>query len=628
MATGNNFLQGGTYPTGSPIPSTLSIPQLPGLGEILDSIMGGSGSSPTIGPDGQPVAPKAIDPKIQAVMSLLGLGSQFGAAALQQGNTNDASNYLKDIGGTARDRSTAGFDRAGGTLDAQNSGLSGILSGDNPWSQIISQGFMGNVSSLNNLLPYLIQAGQNQPEFQGLANNLLYQDPNMTAQLRGITDLTSATGGMLNKASQLLNSGGVTDTQSPLNNFALQLMQGKTPNQLALSGAGTDILGTGGMTPALQNALDQASGVVSNQGQTALTNKLAQTGLDLAEGNPLLSGATAASIAQDQSGRQYANAARNAREQAGLRGQGPGSTVANGAGNQAMADASDTALAGIAKSSNDARMGQQGLGLQQQQSGLQTALGAGGLQQGLELGGLNAVGNLTGASTGRLGVGGALTNDASQLANNGGNFYNALLGLQQGNMAQGFQAGQQGVAQQSGLLQQAINDLMQGRTGAAGIGSDLAKQYGSNTDRILAGGQTGMQDLLAALGQLGQQGGNLLNSGNSALNTYGSTGNSFSQLMQQPNQYSVVLNNLGAGLSQPSSGSGAGKNVASGIGSAIGAGLGTLINGQIPKFGGGGGNIGFDNLSSFDPFGFEQYNAGYGGPGLDRYSGWGSQFGL
>jgi len=299
---------------------------------------------------------------------------------------NNASNYIKDVGGTARDRSTGSFDRASGAYDTQTGGLGSILSGSDPWSQIISQGFMGNVQSLNNLLPGLIQAGQNLPEFGGLANNLLYQDPNMVAQTRGITDLTANTGGMLAKAAGLLNSGGVTDTQSPLNDFARMLMQGASPNQIALQGAGTSILGTGGMTDALQGGLQQASNVVQNQGQTALTNKLAQTGLDLASGNPLLSGAQAASIAQDQSGRQYANAAKNAREQAGLRGQGPGSVTANGAGNQALADASDQALAGIAAASNNARAGQQGLGLQQQQSGLNTALGAGGLQQGLELG--------------------------------------------------------------------------------------------------------------------------------------------------------------------------------------------------------------------------------------------------
>ncbi len=630
MATSNNFLQGGTYPTGSPIPETLNNPQFPSLSDILAGIMGGGGGNatnpdgtPVVGPDGKPVS-KSMDPKVQALLGLLGLGGQFGAAAIQQGNTGAAANYIKDVGGTARDRSTANFDQSNNTWNTQNGGLQSILSNQNPWSQIISQGFMGNVGTLNNLLPGLIQSGQNLSEFGSLPNNLLYQDPNMVAQTRGITDLTSNTSGMLSKAAQLLNSGGVTDTQSPLNNFALQLMQGKTPNQLALSGAGTDILGTGGMTPALQNAMDQASGVVSSQGRTDLTDKLAAMGIDLAGRNPLLSGAEAASMAEDQAGRQYGNATRNAHEQAALRGQGAGSVVANGAGNQAMADASDTALAGISKAANDARLGQQGLGLQQQQQGLSTALGAGGLQQGLELGGLNSVGNLTGASTGRLGVGGALTNDASQLANSGGNFYNALLGLQQGNMAQGFQAGNQNVQSQAGLLQQAMQDIMQGRTGAASIGSDLAKQYGTNTDRILSGGQTGMQDILAALAQYGAQGSNQANNASTNLSTYGNTANSFSQLMQQPNSYATVLNNFAGSLAQPA-GSTAGSKVANGAGTAIGTAIGTLINGQINGnrnsgnlFGGGGidlspflpggTNTGYDPFSG--PFGTNYGAAG------------------
>lgn len=591
---------------------------LPSLDDILNSITrgqnpGAAGSVPGA------AGGAAMDPKIQALLGLLGIGGQFGAAAIQQGNTNSAANYLKQIGGAASGQNAGNLGNASNVYSQQQAGLGSILDGSNPYSQMLSQGYIPNQATLNNLLPSLVNPGKNAAEFAGLPTNQIYGDPNMTAQVRGITDLTSATGGMLNKASQLLNSGGITDTQSPLNNFAMQLMQGQSPNQLALSGAGTSLLGSSGMTPALQNALDQASGVVSNQGQTALTNKLAQTGLGLAGASPLLSGAQAASIAEDQAGRGYANAAKNAREQANLRGQGAGSVVANGAGNNALADTADQALNGIATAGNNARLGQQGLGLQQQQQGLNTALGASGLQQGLELGGLGAVGNLTGAQGGLLNTGGNLTNSASQLASQGGNFYNALLGLQQGNMAQGFQAGQSGVSQQSGLLQQALSDIMNGQNNSAATGNSLANLYQGNQGALLNGINSGASNQLGALGQLGSQGGNWLQAAMQALGTYGGTGNSFSQLMQQPNSYAVTLNNLGGSLQNSGSGtSKTGNALATGLGTT----LGTILNGQLngSKSGGGisnlfGGDGGGFDLSSFfnQPFGLPGQGGGLDG---------------
>lgn len=559
--------------------------------------------------------PGTLSPALQSLLSILGLGSQIGGAVIQQGNANSAANYLKQIGATASGQNSGNLGNATGVYGQQQGGLGSFLDNSNPYSQMLTQGYIPNQATLNNLLPFLVNPGKNLQDFAGLPTNQVYGDPNMTAQVRGITDLTSATGGMLNKASQLLNSGGVTGTQSPLNDFAMQLMQGKTPNQVALSGAGTNLLGTSGMTPALQNALDQASGVVNSQGQTGLTDKLAQTGLGLAGASPLLSGAQAASIAEDQAGRGYANAAKNAREQAMARGQGPGSVVANGVGNNALADSSEAALNGIATAGNNARLAQQGLGLTQQSQGLNTALGAGGLQQGLELGGLGAVGGLTGAQTGLLNTGGNLTNSAAQLSDQGGNFYNALLGLQQGNMAQGFNAGASGVSQQSGLLQQALQDIMNGQNNSAATGNSLANLYQGNQGALLNGINSGSNTQLGALGQLGTQGSNWLQSAMQALGTYGNTGNSFSQLMQQPNQYSVVLNNLGASLQNP--GSGIGTAAGAGLGAGLGTALGTIIK-NAGNSGGNSGDLfsggGFDLGSFFNqPLGFPGQGVGLDG---------------
>ncbi len=594
--------------TGSPIPGTLDPTQIPGL----PNIPGGSAG-------------------LQNLLSFLGIGGQVGAAALQQAQLNRAFDYLNQIGQTASGQNRSNLGNATGVFGQQGQGLSSILDGSNPWQQMLSQGLMGNIQTLNNLLPGLVQTGQNQAEFAGQPNNQIYGDPNMTAELRGITDLTGNTSGMLAKAAQLLNSGGITDSQSPLNSYAQQLMSGLNPNQQALQGAGTSILGAGGMTPALQQALQSAQGVVGSNGQTALNSTLAQRGLDLASGNPLLSGADAASIAQDQSGRNYANAAKTARSQAEARGNGPGAIVGNGIGNGTLADFSDQALSATAQAAQNARLGQQGLGLQQQAAGLNTALGAGQQQQGLELGGLGAITGLTGAQTGQLGVGGGLTNSAAQLGNQGAQFYNNLLGLQQGNMAQGFQAGQAGVQQQQGLLQAAITNLMNGQNNSAATGNSLANLYLGNQNQLGQGIGQGINSNLSALGQLGSQGQGWLNSAMSALGTYGNTGSSVSQLLQQPNQYSVLLNNFGAGA-QGSGGNGAVNSGLAGLGAGIGSTLGKIIlknyggNGSGFDLGGGGGfdlggfssGGGNDWLNS--PFFTDPSYAGYDGKSFNGYN--------
>ncbi len=572
---------------------------------------GGGGSSPISGLAG--LSPGAL----QNIMTLLGLGGQFGAAALQQGQLNKGFDYLNGIGQTALGQNQGNLGNATGIYGQQAGGLQGLLDGSNPWSQALSQGLMGNIQTLNNLLPGLVQPGQNQSEFSGLANNQIYQDPNSTAALRGITGLTGNTNGMLNAASQLINSGGQTSSQVPLGSYAQALMNGLNPNQMALQGTGTSILGSQGMTPALAAALAQASGVVSSQGQTGLTNQLAQLGLGMAGKNPLLSGADAASIAQDQSGRNFANLAQSARTQAENRGNGPGDIVGNGIGNGTQADFADQALSQGAQAAQAARLGQQGLGLQQQQQGLSTGLNAAGMQNQLELGGLGAVGGLTGASTNLLGTGGGLTNSAAQLGNQGASFYNQLLGLQQGNQQMGFQAGNQNVQSQAGLMQQAIQDLMTGQNNAASTGNSLANLYLGNQNQLASGIGQGLGTNLSALGQLGSQGGNWLQAALGALGTYGGTGSSVANLLKQPNAYSTVLNNLGGSLASGGLNAGGVKiglpniniNTGGGAGGSYFDGLGGALAGGLTSGGGwtGAGNGGFGTGQFFtDP----SYGAG------------------
>jgi hypothetical protein len=340
------------------------------------------------------------------------------------------------------------------------------------------------------------------------------------------------------------------------------------------------------------------------------------------------------SIANDQSGRNFQNLAQTARQQAVARGNGPGDIVGNGQGNGTLADFADQALQQQAQASQQALLGQQQLGLQQQAQGLNTALGAGQQQQGLELGGLGAIGNLTGQQTGQLGLGGNLLNSAAQLGNNGASFYNSLLGLQQGNMQQGFNAGAQNVGLQQGLMQQAIQDLMTGQNNSNNAGNALAQLYLQNQGQLASGIGQGLNTNLSALGQLGAQGNSWLTGANSALNTYGNTGNAVSQLLQQPNQWSVLLNNFGGGTQGGGGSNALGAGLA-GLGSGIGGALTKIIlnrydGSSVPiDFSGlsGGGSGGYGGVSGGggDPFGgfFNSpyfQNPSYGGYGGGGYN--------
>lgn len=487
------------------------------------------------------------------------LVSQFGpqaaqavAAYIQQQQQNDAKNYIGGVGTTATGALNAGKTQGDSAFGQQSDALSGILSGSNPWMQQLSQGLLPNIATLNNQLPSLVQ-GQNQNlgQFQGLPANQVYQDPNAAAALKGIGSLNDNTGGLLNWASQMINSGGITNTQVPLGQYSQSLMSGQNPQQQALATAGGKALDSGGMTPQLQAALQQAMGVVQGGGATPLTNQLAQRGLDLSGTNPLLSMGQVASFTQDQAGRNYKQAANTAREQAQLRGQGPGSVVASGVGNQALADNSDAALSGTSQAMTQALQGQQGLNLQQLSAGLNAGLSAADIQRSLELGGLGSVAGLTQAGTGLLGTGGSLTEGALAGSNAGAGQYAGLLGLQQSNLQQGLNTGFSGIGAQQGVNQTYLQDLLQGQTGQANLGSMLANLYLQNQGQYGQAIGQGIGANTTATGQLGQQGGQYLGFGQAGLGTLGSTAGDMAQLFRTPNATSTYLNNLGGGGTSP-----------------------------------------------------------------------------
>lgn len=490
---------------------------------------------------------------LQTLAPFLGISAQALGAYIQQNQTNTARNYIGGVGAAGQTANQGGFSGAQGAYDPASASAQSVLSGQNPWMQQLSQGFLGNTQAINNMLPGFIPGAgaQNLPQYAGQPGNMVYQDQNMANAVRGTTDLTGNTQGMIDWASQMINSGGQTNTQGPLNQYSQSLMNGSNPQQQALSQAGSSAMQNGGMTPALQGALAQAMGVVQGGGQTGLTNQLAQRGLDLSSGNPLLSMQNAAGFAEDQSGRNFANAAQTARTQAMARGQGPGSIVASGAGNDALRDNSDAALAGTAQASQQALTGQQGLNLQQLAQGLNTSLSAADIQRSLELGGLGSVAGLTNSGTGLLGTGGSLTNQAAQLGNAGASQYAGLLGLQQSNLQQGLNTGTSAIGQQAGLLQSGLQNLMSGQQGSANLGNMLAQLYLQNQGQYQGAINSGLGAVNNANQTLNQQGGQLLGYAGQGLGTEGTTASAMSRLFGQPNSIASFTNNVGGALGSP-----------------------------------------------------------------------------
>jgi len=471
------------------------------------------------------------------------------ATAIQQQQMDAAKNYILGVGNIGHGLLNQGVGSGSDIYGQQTQGLQGLLSGSNPWMQQLSQGLLPNIATLNNLLPSLVQGGNaNLSDYAGLPANQIYQDPNAANALKGISDLSGTNSGLLNWASNMINNGGITNTQVPLGSYASSLMSGTNPFQQALGGAGGAAMANGGMTPQLQQALQQAMGVVSGGGATPLTDQLAQRGLDLSGangGNPLLSMNQLASFVQDQSGRNFANAAQTARTQAEERGQGPGSVVAGGNANQALADFSNQALQGTSQALQGALSGQQGLNLQQLAQGLNTGLSAADIQRSLELGGLGSVANLTNSGTSLLGTGGGLTGQAAGLGNTGAGLYNQLLGLQQSNLQQGLNTGFQGIGTQQGLMQTTLQDLLQGQTGQANLGNMLANLYLGNQGQYAGAIGQGLGANQNALQQLGAQGSNWLGLAGTGMGGINSTVSSIADLFRAPNAISTYLNSQG-----------------------------------------------------------------------------------
>lgn len=360
--------------------------------------------------------------------------------------------------------------------------------------------------------------------------------------------------GGTNPYMQLLSSG-VGGNINTLNGMLQPLMSGNIaaddPNISNLIG------GIAGRVGNLDALTAKSGALINSGGQTGNNSAISNIGLRLANQNPLMTPGQAAGFALDQASRQNANAAKTARTQALNRGGGAGSVAANGAANQDLADFAGQAAPNVASAMQNALLGQQGLGLQQQATGLNAAQGGTALQQ-------------------------------------------SLLGT-------GFNSGLAGTAGISSMLQSAIADLMSGRTSAANIGATLGSLYQGQNQQLLNTANSGLGAILGGAQQSGNQGASFLGNASSLMNSLNGTGNSLGTLLQN-SPWSNFLTSMG-GFVQPSQGGGGG-----GTNFNLGVNLGGLLGGGSGGYG-GGGSLFNDPWGQGSLFGDGSFGGIFGGGG-------------
>lgn len=221
-----------------------------------------------------------------------------------------------------------------------------LLGGGNP---AVNAGIIGGVD--------LLQSRGMDPmtaAYQDLAMRAMY-GRGLTPEdeeLAGIGRSMLAAGGESPYTSLLAATGGnfvPTDLQLPISDYRSLFTRGSgpaaTPEEEQIRTVGRDIITGLGQTPQSQLLQNAAQGVLSR--------------------NPLMSPEQVTSFAAELAGQRTRQAAEEAYRRALARGGGPGSVVASGMQESALADFRDDMLRNQSAAIIDALMKQQGLGLEQ-----------------------------------------------------------------------------------------------------------------------------------------------------------------------------------------------------------------------------------------------------------------------
>jgi hypothetical protein len=255
---------------------------------------------------------------------------------------------------------------------------------------------------------------------------------------RGNTQLSSL---LQEYAQGVLGAGGFTPTLNAAGPAITNLLNsnGNTSGQDALRSAASGAMGNNGLTQTGSMGEAAALQNILNNGQTPTSQSLQRQGLNLVGKNNIFDPMQAALFAGNDAMQTYKGQMENLYDKAMQRGGGPGANVASGMQNGAAGDFADEALAARSKAVIDALMKQQGLNLQQTQTGADMATQGLGQETQRMNSSNNLLTNLEDVASRRFGTGGSLLSSAEQLNNSrllgGLNFIPELQGAATQNIA-------------------------------------------------------------------------------------------------------------------------------------------------------------------------------------------------
>jgi hypothetical protein len=503
--------------------------------------------------------------------AIIGAGASLGGGLLQSRSDGKRNDLITEWASRMWEETQQGKNRAAPPYDKAEHFFSQIAGAGGLTPEL--QALLGQISEAQAGVPGLFQnqnvdpaVAQLMSQFSGLGE----QAGNMGGPLSQVLQYfgrTQDTGGLLDRfltpqlgqanlidqAKALLDQGGWNASLGNMRDVGSEILgqRGYTTDLQDALRIASGVATTGGRTEATQAGLQTLQDIISRGGGNALTDQMAGRGLELAGINPLLSMSEVTSAARDEAGRATKQAAGAALDRA--RARGGDAAVGTGLGNQDLLSFSDQAAENEAQAVQQARLGQQGLQLQQVLGGLNAAGGAGSLaNQRLQTGtsgigaltgvegskvsdALQAIAGLTQTSTNRLGTGANIGLGAEgQAASN--------LGLG-ANMAQSYANSELGRLQQAlGVLGLESNNMfnsadtlgnllnLQGNLGGMGLNAYLQNQglnqeRGQNLTTALQNymgltgntGSTGLQALLNAASGLSGIGQGYLNFGSNAL---------------------------------------------------------------------------------------------------------------
>ena len=304
-----------------------------------------------------------------------------------------------------------------------------------------------------------------------------------TADLSNISDIAKA----------LYASGGRTGALDTASQRALQLLTQQDPYAAQGLASASQILNSGGATQSSQAGTNVGLDILRNGGATPVGDQATTAAMQRLMSNPMMNDGEALGLLSSQIGSQAVRNAAAANRQAYLRGGGPGATLASGAGEQARRDASAAGLEAESKAMTDFLMGREKMRLDDRNQ-------AGAL-----------VSNLMSSANQRLGTGAdlvqSLENSNTSRYGTGGNLLSSLIGR---NLEQA-QTGFGGLNQTEGT---ALNRLQTGLNAGLGASGQASQNVLGGANTLLGNRAQNTQDMTAGQNLQNSYFGNLFGAAN------------------------------------------------------------------------------------------------------------------